>query len=214
MADKPISLTASALVKARWFDDRGRSPLFPFAREYRRLAAVQHDALGAKVTLSPGFNHADPAILTDGFLAAGDSYDDPGWICWNGGGVKEVTLELKNPTEVRSVRGHYDAAFFGLVPPKSVEVAVSEDGKTFRSVGTADQAAGVSHRGWYSVELPSPATARFVRLLATPGGEWTYVDEVTVNGRASRAELPARRGRPAHNACDKGGQSGGRPAPR
>ena len=197
VADKPISLTASALVKARWFDDRGRSPLFPFAREYRRLAAVQHDALGAKVTLSPGFNHADPAILTDGFLAAGDSYDDPGWICWNGGGVKEVTLELKKPTEVRSVRGHYDAAFFGLVPPKSVEVAVSDDGKTFRSVGTADQAAGVSHRGWYSVELASPATARFVRLLATPGGEWTYVDEVTVNGQLPEPNFPhAAVGRP------------------
>ena len=59
VATGPVALTDSTVVKARWFDDLagragGQSPLFSFAREYRRLAAVQHDALGAKVTLTPG----------------------------------------------------------------------------------------------------------------------------------------------------------------
>ena len=143
-----------------------------------------------KVTLTPGFNRAAPAILTDGYLAAGDSYDDPGWICWSGGGAKEITLELAKPTVIHTVRGHFDAAFYGLVPPKSVEVLVSDDGKAFHPVGIVDQAAGLSHRGWYSVELAAPATARFVRLSAVPGGEWTYIDEVTVNGGLPAPNFP------------------------
>jgi alpha-N-acetylglucosaminidase len=198
VADKSIQLTSSAILKARWFDDRGRASLYPFVRQYRRLATVKNDALGAKVTLSPGFNHAKPAILTDGFLAAGDSYDDPGWICWSGsGGVRDITLELSKPTEVRTIRGHFDSAYFGLVLPKSVEFEVSGDGKKFRSMGTADQAAGQSHRGWYSVELASPVFAHYVRLRATPGGEWTYVDEVMVNGQLPEPNFPhAAVGRP------------------
>ena len=91
-----------------------------------------------RLRLRPASTCADPAILTDGYLAAGDSYDDPGWIAWpGGGGAKQITLEPKKPVAVRNVRGHFDAAFFGLVPPKSVEAAVSDDGKTFRTIGAA-----------------------------------------------------------------------------
>ena len=46
VADRPIDLTSSAVLKARWFDDHGQSLLFPFVRQYRRLTAVRHDALG------------------------------------------------------------------------------------------------------------------------------------------------------------------------
>lgn len=184
--DKPLTLTSWTTVKARWFSDDGKTSMFPLTRLYRRVTALKHDAIGAKVTLKPVPGNLNPGMLTDGMMAAGDSFNDPGWIAWWGPtGAKEITLELKKPTAIRNIRGHFDNAGFGVILPAKVEMSVSDDGKTFRPVGAMDSPTAWPHRGWFSIELATPVTARYVRLSATPGGEWNYTDEVMVNG-----ELP------------------------
>lgn len=187
---KPLTLNSSAIIKARWFSDDGKTALYSIVRQYRRLTAVKHDAIGAKVTLNPALPSIPPAMLADGLMAAGDSYNDPGWVAWSTPGAKEITLELKKPTAIRNIRGHFDNAGFGLILPAKVEMAVSDDGTTFRSVGTMDSATAWKNRGWFSVELPQPVTAQYVRLTATPGGDWTFVDEVMVNGDVPGPNFP------------------------
>jgi hypothetical protein len=85
----PIKIDRTTTVRARWFGKDGAAPLFPFTRTYRRVPAVEHDAIGAKVTIipdRPGYPGPGPKGLADGLLADGDEAGSAGWIGWERGG--------------------------------------------------------------------------------------------------------------------------------
>ena len=187
----PIRLTRTTTVKARWFGETGADSLATFARTYRQVPVVEHDAVGARVTLipdAPGYAGPGPKGLTDGLLAAGDESGSAGWVGWLGGDKVQVILDLGKPTRITSLGAHFLRAAGGVALPARVELAVSDDGKDFRTVGAVTDHEGAARRGWYVVEVEA-VTARHVRVTATPGGDWTFVDEAVVNPRPEAPTL-------------------------
>jgi hypothetical protein len=188
----PIRIERTTTLKARWFEESGNEPACTFARTYSRLPAVTHDVIGARVTIipeRPGYPGPGPKGLTDGFLADGDEAGSAGWVGWERGGQKiRVLLDLDRPTKVRSLGAHFLRAAGGIALPARVEFAVSDDGKAFRTVATVLQKAGGEQRGWYTAAVET-LTTQHVRVSPTPGGDWTFLDEVAVNPEPERLAL-------------------------
>jgi hexosaminidase len=201
----PITLRRTTTVKARRFAP-GAPPGELLTREYLRLPGLPHQAVAAAVTIEPekpGYHGPGAAGLTDGFLAAGNDFAFPGWVGWaNDGQPLSITLDLGRPTALRRVSPHFLRSAGGVFPPQQVAFSVSDDGETFRPVATVSGESGIRQRGWFTAELDD-VMARYVRINPTPGGDWTFVDEVAVN-----ADLPspdfahAAQGRPVTLAVD------------
>jgi hypothetical protein len=186
-------------VKARSFGDKDAPP-FTFTRTYRQAPPVEHDAIGAKVTIVPdksGYPGPGAKGLTDGLLADGDEAGSAGWIGWERREQPlQVDVDLGRSLEIHSLGGHFLRAAGGIFLPASVELAVSDDGKDFRKVATVADKAGVLQRGWYVAEV-KVTTARYVRMRAVAGGDWTFLDEVVVNPKLPAPPLKhAARGKP------------------
>ncbi len=178
----PIRLHKRTTVRARWFGDDGES-LPAFVRTYFKLPAVPHDAVGARVTIipaHPGYPGPGPKGLTDGLLADGDESSSSGWIGWQRGDKVEATLDLGRSKKITSLGAHFLRAAGGIVFPSRVEWAVSGDGKAFHPIASVTDREGAKGRGWYTATVEA-TTAQWVRMTATPAGDWTFLDEVAVN---------------------------------
>ncbi|GAA4399675.1 family 20 glycosylhydrolase [Nibrella viscosa] len=106
-----------------------------------------------------------------------------------------ATFDLNQPTEVSRVMvGFGKSTFDNMLLPKALEVAVSDDGQTFRTIHTLP--VDYKQRGQKSVvRLETrfmPVTTRYVRVTALNPGKtpadfakpnqdaWLLVDEVTI----------------------------------
>src|SRR5262249_56630013 len=74
-----------------------------------RKPVIEHDAIGARVTLVPDAAIGPgPKGLVDGKLADGDEAASTGWVGWErGAGPVQVTLDLKKPTKVTKLGAHF-----------------------------------------------------------------------------------------------------------
>jgi hexosaminidase len=190
--DGSVAVAATTLFKARRFTN-GKPDGGMLVRALRKLTTVDHDAIGAKVTVEPdrpGYAGPGPQGLTDGRLADGNEFDQQGWVGWaNNGQPVTITLDLGKLVEVRHFAVHALRGNGGVFPPAKVEWAVSEDRKEFRTVGVVANEAGVSHRGWFELAIKN-APARYVRLQSTASADWTFLDEVMVNGTVDPPTQP------------------------
>lgn len=181
---KPFVVDQSKTLKAQQFDAAGTrlGPLY--VKELRKTPHVQHDAIGAKITIKPeaagSYKGAGAPALVDGYLADGDQHSSSGWVGWGASEI-EVSIDLGKSTPVQGLSGHFLRARFGLALPKSVEFSISEDGQSYKTIGTVDEVKGGRQRGWYAVNAGG-AAARFVRVKIASGGSWTFIDEIMVNG--------------------------------
>lgn len=202
----PIDLRRTTLIKARRFLADGSSAGNLFVREYRRLPAVRHDGIGAKVTINPakpGYFGPGPQGLADGYLAAGYDLDKPGWVGWaNDGQPLTITLDLGRSQELHRVAAHCLRAAGGVAIPARVAFLVSDDGQTFRPLATVEGESGTRRRGWFAADVEA-ATARFLRVSPQPGGDWTFIDEITVNAEPDeKPKWHSAIGRPVKLAQD------------
>ncbi|MFN0197410.1 MAG: family 20 glycosylhydrolase [Planctomycetaceae bacterium] len=176
----------TATIKARLFRDDGSSNRETLVREYRRVPAIAHDGVGAIVTVNrenPGYPGPGSKGLSDGFLGAGYDLQHPGWIGWiNDGQPVSITVDLRQPQVIRNIGTHCLRSYGGVTIPQHVEFLASEDGQSFRKVADVSAEIGTRHRGWYVAEAER-ITARYLRLDVYAGGDWTFIDEVTVNGQ-------------------------------
>jgi hexosaminidase len=181
---RPITIRQTTTLKAKWFARDGRTSGPTLTREFREVPVLRHDGVGAAVTLSPdrpGYYGPGPQGLSNGFLAAGDESSSAGWVGWEGKQTRIViTLDLGKPTRIKRLGGHFLRASGGITLPTKVQFAVSNDGKAFRPVATVADKAGIRERGWYLAKVPG-IKARYICVTPTPGGDWTFIDEVAVN---------------------------------
>lgn len=184
----PVRLDSTTLLKARRFR-AGQPEGNTLVRTLRKLTTVRHDAIGAVVSLSPdrpGYAGPGPQGLTDGRMADGNDFDQQGWVGWaNDGRPIQITLDLGKPIDIRRLSAHTLRSAGGVFPPSKIEWHVSGDGKEFRPVGTVSLEQALPQRGWFTSELKE--TARFVRLTPTPSADWTFFDEIMVNGETDAA---------------------------
>ncbi len=159
---------------------------------------VKHAARGRPVTLAtpvdPRYPGGGDGALTDG-LRAGPDHRDPHWQGFEGPDLS-ATIDLGEVTTVRRVGSSYlQSTPVGIYLPTQVEVAVSQDGKRFRVVGTTANDVPVNTEGPMTkvfAEEVKPVKTRYVRVRAKsiatiPAGQraagrkaWLFVDEITV----------------------------------
>jgi hexosaminidase len=147
---------------------------------------LKHAAMGKPVTLahppSETYNLPGVAGLTDGFTGPTADFLNPQWIGIEGKPFI-ATIDLGAATEVRRVGAsfmRYQRA--GIYVPVQLEVSVSDDGTSFRTIGTAKSRRENKPNLLETLAVDVTAVkARFVRVAAPTSGLWIFADEVFVN---------------------------------
>lgn len=158
---------------------------------------VINKAFGKKVSIAATPNEKYPgqygafSLVNGVWSNKGLSYPD--WLGWIGDDM-EATIDLGAATSFSTVKMHtLEQPGSWVYLPKNVEVLVSDDGKSFRSVG---QSAGfvkdTLSMGYITVTFPAQKS-RYVKVVATnygtiPDGKagagnksWLFADELLVN---------------------------------
>jgi hexosaminidase len=186
----PFTLSRSSVVKAASFEN-GQP-----AGKTTSTELLAHRALAAPTRLAsaPNKNYAGvgPLTLIDG-LHGSLSHTDGHWLGFLGTDLV-ANIDLKKTTEISSVRGTFlQKPEDKILLPKLVEVAVSNDGRQYKTVYTGPVAAaqvgtsiGAVQAGWKKTK------ARYVRITAknaqplAPGATpqdtdtWLFADELVV----------------------------------
>jgi hexosaminidase len=186
----PFALTSSAVVKAASFDN-GQP-----AGKMTTTEVQAHKAFAAptKLAAEPHKNYhgTGPLTLVDG-LKGSRSHTDGRWLGFLGSDLV-ATLDLKKATEINSVRSTFlQKPEDKILLPAMLEVAVSTDGRTYKTVYSAPVAAAQPGTGISEVKADWKKTkARFVRVTAknaqplSPGAApkdtdtWLFADELVV----------------------------------
>jgi hypothetical protein len=137
-------------------------------------------SLAREASCSFGDEHGDEPLLDNYSRSfcpltrhATYQFGELGWCTSACQEIRHVTIDLGAPMLVSSVAAHalWRSRQDDTMP---FEVAVSDDGKTFTTVGHLDAVP-------YSVtDLDQPTTARFVRLATEPGTQLILLDELAV----------------------------------
>ncbi len=181
-------------------------------------AAADGDTLSTgkpyTVTYESPIEHAFPARayepetkLTDGQTAAAASYSDPAYLKLYRGTAASVTIDLETVCAVSSVTiSSLQHRAAGILCPRYLSVAVSEDGTTFGTVGKLEDKKSITldpaQKAEQTVTLDQPYKARYVRLTFS-SDVYVYVDEISVKGSADIGSAASAQADPA-SAPDRG----------
>lgn len=186
----PFVLSRSAVVKAASFEN-GQP-----AGKTTSTELVAHQALAAPTRLAstPNKNYAGtgPLTLVDG-LHGSLSHTDGRWLGFLGTDLV-ATIDLKKAAELSSVRGTFlQKPEDRILLPRMVEVAVSNDGRQYKTVYTGPVATAQPGTSIGEVKANWKKTkARYVRITAknaqpAPVGAtpkdtdtWLFADELVV----------------------------------
>lgn len=147
--------------------------------------------LGRSYTLSrkPSYSHCsdpayDPKKLTDGNFSKAYPiwFDKRNTLGFSAGNV-EILFDLETVKTIGKVFFHTAAGISGVVPPKSVKVYGSEDGKNYSLLGEEQpEAAEQSGYKTFTIGIPVKKTSvRYIRI-AVSGKEYVFCDELAVAG--------------------------------
>lgn len=168
--EKSVLLDKSATVRAAAFN--GGQPL-------NQLIRIQKEFIVSKATGKPYtlLNAPTPGrpdrnySLTDGVTGGMGGYEVAGVVSFTND--INAVLDLGQLQPVQSVRiGFLKYTARNICLPRQVEIAVSDDGQTFRSVLTAKTNAAEGGKRAF-VRLPfdfAPTTARYIRIIARSVG--------------------------------------------
>ena len=186
----PFLLASSAVVKAASFEN-GQP-----AGKVTTTEVLTDKAFADPVKLAnaPHKNYRanGPLTLVDG-LKGSLSHGDGRWLGFANADLV-ATLDLKKATEITTVRGTFlQKPEDNILLPTTVEVAVSTDGRTYKTVYAAPVAAAQPGSGISEVRAEWKKTkARYVRVTAknaqpAPTGTkapetetWLFADELVV----------------------------------
>ena len=203
---KAITLTNTATVKARWFDATNTGRGSVTAASYQKLATAKHAAVGkpAKVLAPADLANAEAAakLLTDGILIRGSEWGAPE-VMTLGPKDLELVIDLGKSTEIKQVVARFVyLQEGGILPAVRVDVAVSNDGKTFAPAGTTsfEIPDNRASRGLTMKELAvaTKGSGRYVKVFCKNNGvlpDWygapgtpdhMMMDEILVNPQGAR----------------------------
>jgi hexosaminidase len=184
----PFALTSSAVVKAASFDNGQPAGKMTTTD----VSAHKAFATPTKLAAAPHKNYRGTGALTlvDG-LKGSRSHTDGHWLGFLGDNLA-ATLDLKKATEISSVRSTFlQKPEDKILLPTTLEVAVSTDGRTYKTVYSAPVAAAQPGTGISEVKAEWKKTkARFVRVTAKNAQSvaassqapdtWLFADELVV----------------------------------
>ncbi len=189
---QPFALTKSAVVQAASFENG------QLAGKVTTKQVTAHKAFATPVRLAhaPRKSYAGPSgplTLVDGLHGSLDHHDGQ-WLGWQSDDLV-ATLDLRNPTAISTVKSTFLQQLDSkILLPTSIEVAVSKNGRTYKTVYTAPVAPSSQTAATIS-EVKADfkkVKARFVRVTArnaqasstaigTPEPQiWLFADELVV----------------------------------
>jgi hypothetical protein len=203
----PISDTTT--IKAQWFNASGQARGSVVSAAYHKLAGLNHEAVGKKVTLLNPATIADKehiqTLLTDGLLMRDGQWNSPE-VAKFGGSDSEVVIDMGKPTVLRQVGARFMyCQEVGIFPSPKMTVSISNDNKTFTPLGEAgfDSPDNHNDRGTTVKTLMVDGkgqTARYIKIHSNNIGlipAWHPVkgvpahlmmDEVIVNPAETQGE--------------------------
>lgn len=185
----PVGLTQSTTIKAVSVVD-GK-----LAGKILTVHYLVHKALGKPYTLSQQptqYTGGERHGLTNGVAGALRGWND--WVGLTGSDFDPV-IDFGEPTAFSKVTTHFlNSKYSWIYPPRSIEIFISDDGQTFKSVGKKDlDANGLQGNSVETVAFSVPNTsARYLKLVAkafgpipegAPGAgkaPWLFLDEIIV----------------------------------
>jgi hexosaminidase len=186
----PFALTSSATVKAASFEN-GQPAGKMTATEVQAHKAF---ATPTKLATTPNKNYRanGPLTLVDG-LHGSLSHTDGHWLGFLGDDLV-ATIDLKKATEISTVRSTFlQKPEDEILLPTALEVAVSTDGRTYKTVYSAPIAAAQPGSAISEVKADWKKTkARYVRITAKnaqakkaatvtkESSTWLFADELVV----------------------------------
>lgn len=165
-------------------------------------ARVSHDAVGKPVTLTTIPDARYPGGGTGGFTDGCVGWEDPLSPEWHGfeGSDMEAVVDLGESMAIAEVSVTFlQSIKVGIFLPQRVEIAVSDDGKTFHNVTTLQHNISMRKAGPLRHALTTEdlkAHGRYVQVRAVNIGTvpkphpaegkraWLFVDEIAVNPMA------------------------------
>ncbi|UFH54529.1 family 20 glycosylhydrolase [Spirosoma sp. KNUC1025] len=164
--ENPLLLDRSATIRSATFQrNKPLSQLAKVSREYlvSKATGKPYTLLNAPISTRPDKNYS----LTDGTTGGIGGYEVSGIVSFSTDFSTVIDLGVLQP--VGRVRiGFLKYTARNVCLPKQVEISVSEDGKTFTPVLTANTNAAESGKRTF-VRLPfdfTPSPARYVRIIA------------------------------------------------
>ena len=162
---------------------------------------ASHDAQGRAVTLAfpyvDRYSGGDPDALTDG-LWGSTNHTDGRWQGFQGTDL-DAAIDLGQTIEVSSVRaGFLSNPNSWVFPPTRVEISLSADGQSWRTVYSLDPGPleeMEEARSWDAFTELTGESARYLRVRAESVGilpewhsgsgekAWLFADEIQVNPR-------------------------------
>ena len=151
-----------------------------------------HKAVGKPVTYINKYHDSYKGAEDLGMVnvvRGSKNFHDGQWQGWLDNDM-ELVIDLESPTELEKISvGALENQGSGIYFPIQVEVFLSDDGKTFRSAGSAKReyaANNGSELRDFVIEI-GKQTARYIKVKATNlgtaptgGGSWMFIDEVVV----------------------------------
>ncbi len=162
------------------------------------LAAASGDmpniARGCAYTMQPAPNYGlcadagDATQLTDGVLTENYFWTQPTTVGWHGTPTVLLTVDLGQVQPIAGISYSTAAGVAGVAWPREIRVAVSEDGRLWRSAGDlvrlskkngTPPAPGYGVFRYETRELAS--RGRYVRLAVVTDGAYAFCDELEID---------------------------------
>ena len=169
--------------------EKNLSELMPEEELQALQPSHPHAALDRPVVLAgePTRGPGTPSLV-DGLQQEGEELENACWIAFHETDL-DATVDLGRPTKIHTLAAHFlQQKSLGIYLPKQVEFAVSDDGKSFRTVATLAHDVPNSEAGPLMLTIAAEhldVVARYVRVRAkktgAPGRDWLFVDEILVN---------------------------------
>jgi predicted alpha-1,2-mannosidase len=187
----PISIESETTVRARAFRP-GVGPSGVLVARFSKMP--EHRSVALSVPYAPQYSGGGDSALVDG-LRAGPNFRLGRWQGYWGKDL-EAVVDLGTARDLRGVgMGFLQDAASWILMPREVAFAVSEDGVTYREVGTAHSDVPDRETSVVTRDLGvafEPVRARFVRVrvrhygtlpswhLGAGNPAWFFADEITI----------------------------------
>ncbi len=183
---EPIELNKTSTIKASLFEDEK-----PVGKVFEKTFNY-HKAVGKKVNYKTKYSDSYKGAGVNNMnniIRGSKNFHDGQWQAWIGNDM-ELVIDLSTSTEINQVSvGTMESQGPGIYFPTQVDVLLSNDGKTFTSVGIIDRPFEINPNiviKDFSISFKKQK-AIYVKVIAkslkkTPngGGAWLFVDEIII----------------------------------
>ena len=182
----PVDIDSTTNIKAQVFKDGE-----PVGAIFEKTIKY-HKAVGKPVTYINKYHDSYKGAEDLGMVnvvRGSKNFHDGQWQGWLDNDM-ELVIDLESPTELEKISvGALENQGSGIYFPIQVEVFLSDDGKTFRSAGSAKREYAANNGSELKdfVIIIGKQTARYIKVKATNlgtaptgGGSWMFIDEVVV----------------------------------